>query len=41
MKLLIIVIGLLILFSVIYWLGIKYNQFKDDFQRFDDDEPLY
>ena len=41
MKLLIVIIGLVILFGAITWLGVKFNQFKDEFQRFDDDEPLY
>ena len=41
MKLLICIIGLVILFGAITWLGVKFNQFNDEFQRFDDDEPLY
>ena len=40
MKLLIVVIGLLILFGIITWFGIKIDQFKDEFDNWSDDEPL-
>ena len=40
MKLLIVIISVAILFGIIGWLGANFDQFKKDFESWEDGEPL-